>query len=367
MSSIESYLGQEKAAIDTPALLVDLDQFEANIQQIASYCQVHGTAWRPHSKAHKSPAIAHLLKNAGAAGITCAKVSEAALMVDHGVDNILIANQLATPTKAAHLAALQHRARVLTTLDTPQLVDLTAAAARAEGTTIPVLIDIDIGMDRTGIEPGEPCLDLARKIVNAPGLSLAGIMGYEGHVLDISPPQAKEAACHQALDHLMRCRDLLEGSGIPVPIISAGGTGCYRLTAAYQGISEIQAGGGIFMDAMYRDDCFIDDLQPALTVLATVTSRHKGHVVTDAGFKTMSSYHSPPQPLNRPDLSLRYLSAEHGVLNLESGHPGPQVGDQIEFLVGYSDSTNFLHSRFLGLRQGRVEAAWEILGRGHLT
>ncbi|NKB67306.1 MAG: DSD1 family PLP-dependent enzyme [Candidatus Latescibacteria bacterium] len=367
MPHSQSYLGQPKEAIDTPALLVDLDLFEANIQRIASYCQTHLTQWRPHSKAHKSPAIAHLLLQAGAWGITCAKVSEAAVMVQHGVDNILIANQLATPTKLARIAALQHKAKVLSTLDTLELVDLTAAAAQAEGTIIPVLIDIDIGMNRTGIPPGQPCLELAEKIISTPGLSLEGIMGYEGHVLDISPPAAKETACHKALDHLLHCRDLLEKAGIPVSIISAGGTGCYQLTAAYSGITEIQAGGGIFMDALYRDTCHIDDLQPALTVLATVTSRHQDHIVTDAGFKTMSSYHQAPVPLHRPELSLNYLSAEHGVLDIAKGHQGPAVGEQVEFLVGYSDSTNVLHDRFLGLRQGQVEIVWDILGRGQLT
>ena len=364
---MDSHIGREKAALDTPVLLVDLDRFEANIRQISSFCQAHATAWRPHSKAHKSSAIAHLLRASGAIGITCAKVSEAVVMVDHGVDNILIANQLATPTKIARLAGLQHRARVLATLDTPLLVDLTAKAARSEGTCIPVLIDVDIGMNRTGIEPGRPCLELAQKILEAPGLFLEGLMGWEGHVLNIAPPEAKKAACYRALDHLMRSRDLLEGSGIPVSIISAGGTGCYNLTAAYPGITEIQAGGGIFMDARYRDAFFIDDLQPALTILATVTSRHPRHVVVDAGFKTMSSRHHSPLPIDHPELSLRYLSAEHGVFEVASGHAGPQVGEQIEFIVGYSDSTCFLHDRFLGVRRGRVETVWEILGRGQIT
>ena len=293
---MDSHIGREKAALDTPVLLVDLDRFETNIRQISSFCQAHATAWRPHSKAHKSSAIAHLLRASGAIGITCAKVREAVVMVDHGVDNILIANQLATPTKIARLARLQHRARVLATLDTPLLVDLTAEAARSEGTCIPVLIDVDIGMNRTGIEPGRPCLELAQEILEAPGLSLEGLMGWEGHVLNIAPPEAKKAACYRALDHLMRSRDLLEGSGIPVSIISAGGTGCYNLTAAYPGITEIQAGGGIFMDARYRDAFFIDDLQPALTILATVTSRHPGHVVVDAGSKPCPPVTIPPFP-----------------------------------------------------------------------
>ena len=169
------------------------------------------------------------------------------------------------------------------------------------------------------------------------------------------------------MSHLVQTRDLLEADGIPVEIVSAGGTGCYQITAAYAGITEIQAGGGIFMDNMYRTACFVDDLDLALTVLATVTSRHSGHVVTDAGFKTMSSAHAEPTPVGRDDIELRYLSAEHGVWDLKPGCAGPQIGEQVEFVVGYSDSTNFLHDRFLGVRQGRVEVVWELMARGKLT
>ena len=365
MSSME-YLGQKKEDLDTPVLLIDLDVFEANIQHLAHYCSDHQAAWRPHSKAHKSPQIARLLLDSGAAGITCAKLSEAEVMVEHGIPDILIANQIVSPNKLQRLAVLQRRARVLATLDNLLVVEPMGAAAVAAGTMIPVLIDVDIGMDRTGLEPGQPVLDLAREIGSTPGLELDGIMGYEGHVLDLDPPQEKIRACHQALDHLLESRDLLQQHGIPVPIVSAGGTGCYHITAAYPGITEIQAGGGIFMDNFYRKACQIHDLDFALTVLATVTSRHPGHVVVDSGFKTMTS-NPAPSLIGRDDLELRYLSAEHGVLDIKAGSPGPQIGESIEFVVGYSDSTNFMHNRFLGLRHGKVEKVWELLGRGKLT
>ncbi len=361
----EAFWGLKKEDLDTPVLLIDLKVFESNIQRIAQFCRRHKTQWRPHSKAHKSPEIARLLIEAGARGITCAKLAEAEVMASHGISDILVANNIVTPPKLRRLAAVQQRGRVLATVDDARVVQLMGEAATAAQTTTPVIIDIDIGMHRTGVEPGA-VLEFARLIGSTPRLDFCGIMGYEGHVLELAPREEKVRACRKALSLLVEARDLLQENGFPVEIVSAGGTGCYDITAAYEGITEIQAGGGIFMDNMYRNRFSVDDLDFALTVLATVTGHHPGHVVTDAGFKTMSS-HCPPTPVGRDDLTMRYLSAEHGVWDLKPGCPGPRVGEQIEFIVGYSDSTNFLHDRFLGIRHGRVEVVWELMARGKLT
>ena len=360
-------IGLSREELDTPALLVDLETFENNLAQMATFCRLHQTGWRPHSKSHKSPEIARLQLDAGAIGITCAKLSEAELMVEYDIGPILIANQVVTPAKLSRLATLQKRQEVIVAVDDLQVIALAGGAGRESGTRIPVLIEVDIGLDRVGVQPGPPVLELARAILSTPSLHLKGLMGYEGHVLAIQPREEKIRTCHQALDLLLGSRDLLEKNDIPVEIVSAGGTGCYDITTPYPGITEVQAGGGIFMDAMYRHKLSVSELDYALTVLATVTSRTESHVVVDAGFKTMSSYHYPPLPLDRDDLELRFLSAEHGIFDLKEGHPGPRVGEQVEFVVGYSDSTNFLHDRFLGMRHGRVEKVWEIMGRGLLT
>jgi D-serine deaminase-like pyridoxal phosphate-dependent protein len=186
-------------------------------------------------------------------------------------------------------------------------------------------------------------------------------------VLNLVPRSAKERACHQALDLLQETRALLEREGLAVEIVSAGGTGSYEMAATHPAVTEIQAGGGIFMDAMYRQAFGVEDLECALTVLATVTSRGPDRAVLDAGFKTLSAHHHPPYPLGRDDLELRYLSAEHGLFAVKEGCPGPRLGERLELVVGYSDSTTFLHDCFLGLRQGRVEVVWPIEGRGCLT
>ncbi len=359
-------IGIDKDELDTPALLVDLDRFEANIAHLARVCAENGVAWRPHSKAHKCPEIAHMLLAAGAQGIICAKLSEAEVMVEHGIADILVANEIVSPAKLRRLAALQRRAHVMCAVDDLEVVDLISRAALAEGSTIPVYIELDNGMDRTGVAPGLPALALARKIRDTAGIELAGIMGYEGQVLDIKPLEVKRRACHQALALLVETSDLLAADGIPVEVVSAGGTGCYPITVAYPGITELQAGGGIFMDLFYREECMIEDLQLVLTVVTTVVSRHPGHVVVDGGFKTMCK-EPPPRPIGHDELELRGLSAEHGILNVKPGREGPRLGDRIEFNVGYSDSTNFLHNQFIGLRNDKVEKVWPLSGRGKLT
>ncbi len=363
--AVGSLLGTPLDEIPTPALLVDLDTFESNLQRLAGFCKAHAIDWRPHTKAHKSPTIAHRLLEAGACGITCAKLSEAELMVEHGVSQILIANQIVTPSKLERLSRLQQRAQVLAAIDNLAVVPRFQQAAKRAGNPIPVLIEVDIGMKRCGVQPGPAALELAQAIGEVPELVFRGLMGYEGHVLSLEPAEAKSAACALALDHLVSTRDLLRAHGLPVEIVSAGGTGSYRLTAAYPGITELQAGGGIFMDAMYRQAFGVTDLEYALTILATVTSRQADHLVVDAGFKTMSAFHHAPHALGRDDLRLRYLSAEHGVFEITTG-AGPQIGDQLQFVAGYSDSTTFLHDCFLGIRAGRVAEVWEILGRGKL-
>ncbi len=367
MGQASSLIGKNKADLDTPVLLIDLDAFERNIATFVDYCSEVGTNWRPHSKAHKCPEIARRQVETGALGITCAKLSEAEVMAAGGVDDILIANQIVTAAKQQRLALMQRQARVISTVDDADVARRMGAAAVEVGETIPLLIDVNIGMDRTGVLPGEPVLELADVVTSTDGLRLEGIMGYEGHLLDVHPPLKKIEAVHASLEGLIQSKSLLVDRGLPCPIVSAGGTGTYLITAAYDGVTEIQAGGGIFTDRMYRKTCHVETFDYALTVLATVTSAQAGHIVIDSGFKTLSSHHQEPVLLDWDALKLRYLSAEHGVFDFEPGVAGPRIGEQVELIVGYSDSTTVLHDHFVGLRDGVVEVVWEIRGRGKLT
>jgi len=278
--------------LDTPVLLLDLDRFEANAGRLAAAIRGGGKGWRPHSKGHKSPAIARRQIELGAIGVTCAKVGEAEVMVEHGITSVLVANEIATRTKLARVARLQAWAEVMTCADDPFHVRLASEVATALGVEIPMLVDVNIGMERTGVSPGAPVLELARAIDRAPGLRFAGIMGYEGHVLTLRPREAKRAATEAAIGGLVESRRLIEADGIPVGIVSGGGSGNYMFAARMDGLTELQAGGACLMDPFYATLCHLDELgfQYALTILTTVTSRPTPErVITDAGFKTMSA------------------------------------------------------------------------------
>jgi D-serine deaminase-like pyridoxal phosphate-dependent protein len=366
----EALLGLPKEQVDTPALLLDLDKFERNATKIASFLRDHGVGWRPHSKAHKSPQVARRQMQLGALGIICAKPSEAQVMVDYGIPSVLIANEQGRREKFDRIAALNRRAEVITCADNVAHVEMASAAGIAAGIDIPMLVSIDVGMDRTGALPGQPTLDLARRIEKTRGVTFKGVMGYEGHLLTVWPLEEKERQSRDAMSRMIDTVRLIERDGIPVEIVSGGGSGTYMTSGLVDGMTEIQAGGGCFLDRFYGEECHMDDeFEYALLVVSTITSRpipERG--IMDAGFKTMSDGESGrPRPIDRPGISLVYLSAEHGNLALEPEAQRLQIGDRIEWIPGYSDTTTFLHNQFLGIRNDRVEAVIPLLGRGRLT
>jgi D-serine deaminase-like pyridoxal phosphate-dependent protein len=209
-------------------------------------------------------------------------------------------------------------------------------------------------------------VDLARRVHSSPNLRFAGLMAWEGHTVSLPEPEDKQRQIKQAIGLLTstagRCREV----GLPVEIVSCGGTGDYRISAFEPGITEVQAGGGIWCDVHYRKDMGIDH-EYAMTVLTTVISRPTPtRIVVDAGFKAMSSQHAVPEPIGISRVRSLGLSAEHGRIELEQSADTPQVGDKLEFVVGYTDSTVVLHDVLYGVRDGCVEVAWPILGRGKL-
>ena len=366
----QSILGRSRDEIDTPALLLDLDKFERNATRISSFLREHGVGWRPHSKAHKSPQVARRQMELGAHGIICAKASEAQVLVDYGIPSVLIANEQGRREKYDRIAALNRRAEVITCADDPVHVEMASAAGIAAGQDIPMLVSIDVGMDRTGALPGQPVLDLARLISKTKGVTFKGVMGYEGHLLTIWPLEEKERQSRDAMGRMLDSVRLVERDGIPVEIVSGGGSGTYMTTGLVEGMTEVQAGGGCFLDRFYGEECHMEDeFEYALTVVSTVTSRPiPTRGIMDAGFKTMSDGESGrPRPIDRPGMSLEYLSAEHGNLQLEPQAQGLRIGDRIEWILGYSDTTTFLHDHFVGLRNDRVTAVIPLLGRGKLT
>ena len=361
-----SAVGMPKEALDTPALLVDLEKMERNIARMASTMRENGVNWRPHVKCPKVPAIAHRLLDAGAIGVTCAKLGEAEVMAAAGIKNILIANQVVGPTKINRLVNLLTSAEVIVAVDNAENVLALDAAARAKGVQLKVVIEVNTGMDRAGVEPGQPAIDLASAISNCPGLHFAGVMAWEAHTIRIADPIEKERKVAEAVQKLVDCAEQCRDLGMPVEIVSCGGTGTYLYSSRQPGATEIQAGGGIFGDVMYRTRMNVPH-DYAMTVLAMVTSRPTPtRIICDNGKKTMSSDAAAPLPLGIPNVSSVDLSAEHAIITLDEPSETPRLGDTIEFVVGYSDTTVMLHDEIFGVRDGKVEVVWPILGRGKL-
>jgi D-serine deaminase-like pyridoxal phosphate-dependent protein len=361
-----SAIGLAIGDLDTPALLLDLDRFEFNVAKMAGHFRDRNVAWRPHAKAFKSPAIAHQLRKAGAIGVTVAKVSEAEVMAAAGIDDILIAHLVVGPSKAARLAALQRHADVKATVDHPAHVAPLGEAAERAGVTVGILVDVDLGMGRNGVRSPEAAVGLARQVAATPGLRFDGVMGYEGHTLMIENRDAKRAAIGEAIGTLLRTRDDIEQTGLTCRIVSAGGTGSYQYTADLAGVTEIQAGGGIFACRYYTQLCGVEGHQPALTVLATVVGRPSpDHAILDIGQKSVSGYRTPPVLRDHPNCPVLGLSAEHATVEVAPG-TRLEIGEKVSVIPGYSDFTFVLHDRVLGHRRNLVESAWNLSGRGML-
>jgi D-serine deaminase-like pyridoxal phosphate-dependent protein len=360
MTYASDLIGAGVETLDTPALVADLDVMEANLARIAGACAAGGVAWRPHCKTHKSPEVAKLLLQAGAIGVTCAKLSEAETMANAGVDHILIANQIAGQVKIARLMALAARADVMVAVDGVENAEALAEAARLAGLTLGVVIEVDTGTRRAGVEPGEPALELACRIVRLEGLRLAGVMTWEGHTTQIVDPTAKRRAIEDAVGALVSSAELCRANGIAIDIVSCGGTGTFETSSTVPGVTEIQAGGGVFGDARYRT-IYNVPLAYGLTVHATVTSRPTPRrVICDAGKKAMSVDAGTPIPLDLPPVASVSFSAEHGKIELAADSLSPRVGDVIRFVVGYADTTVHLHDAIFAARRGRIERVWPI-------
>jgi D-serine deaminase-like pyridoxal phosphate-dependent protein len=366
--SVNSLVGQSREALDTPALMVDLDILQRNIDRMAAtIVRDAKVGWRPHTKAMKTPALANLCLEAGAHGITCAKLGEAEVMAAAGIHDILVANQIVGPAKIDRLVNVCRRADVMVCVDQFENAESIDRAAGVKGVRPRVLIEVDVGMQRAGVLPGEPTVDLARRIAQLRHVRFAGLQTWEAQVLGESDLGKRKLLVEEALGKLTDTAEAIRNAGIPVEIVSCGGTGTYWISAFVPGITEIEAGGGVYCDITYRHDYGVEH-EFALTILSTVTSRpHPARIICDAGFKTMSRASSAPKVLGGIAAREFVMSAEHGIIRLAEPSESPRVGDKIEIIPGYSDSTVFLHDVLYGIRDGRVETVWPLVGRGKLA
>lgn len=363
MSSANGLL---KTALDTPALVVDLDAMAANIDRIARTCRENGIAWRPHTKGQKTPEIAHAEIEAGAVGVTCAKLGEAEVMAEAGIRDILIANQIVGRSKIGRLVALLDRADAIVAVDDLQNISELAEAASAGKKRLRIVIEVNIGMNRAGVEPGSAVVALASAIARYPALQFSGLMGWESHATTIPDPARKRATVAQAIGFLTASAAACRAAGHSPSIVSCGGTGTFPYCAEQPGVTEIQAGGGIFGDEHYRTHHHVE-FRRALSMMTTVISRPTSmRIVVDAGRKAMSGDAAMPLPIGIPGVQSVKLSAEHATIELIAGCWTPAVGDRVEFAVGYSDTTVHLHEEIYAVRGGGVEEVWRVSGRGKL-
>ena len=354
-----------KSELDTPALLVDLDVMEANIAHVAAACRVAGVDWRPHVKSHKTVEIARKQIAAGAIGVTCAKLGEAEVLAAAGITDILIANQIVGDIKVRRLMALPEKTDVIVSVDSAQNVAELADAAKAAGRNLRVVIEVNTGMNRSGAEPGAPVVALAGIIAKHPSLKLVGVMGWEAHVTAIADQAVKAKAVADAIALLTSSADACRAAGHDMSIVSCGGTGTLLYCVSQPGVTEVQVGGAIFNDEHYRTHYGID-LPCALTVLTTVISRpNPTRVILDGGRKAMSNDMALPRPLGLNVAAVK-LSAEHAQIELAVPSATPGIGDKVELVVGYSDTTIHLHEEIVGLRGGRIESVWKVAGRGKI-
>lgn len=350
---------------ETPFLVLDLEVFERNVAQLAhTIITQGGKRWRPHVKAIRVPELAARLVAAGAQGATCATLAEAETMVAAGIRDVLIASPVVAPGQLRRLAALNRASRVIASADAPEHLALLAAAARAADVRIPVVVEVDVGLKRSGVPPGEAVVALAGAVRTAPALEFCGLMAWEGQTTRIADPEAKRLAVKLAVGQLTdsahRCRD----AGIPVEIVSCGGTGTYTITSALPGVTEVQAGGGAFGDLRYRTE-FHMPLEQALLLRATVLGRPTARrVVCNAGWRYLGVYPTLSQPLHLPGVVHTAPSAEHLTFDFDHDVDGVAVGDRIDLAVGYSDSTVFLHRGMFAMRRGVLEEVLAIPASG---
>jgi D-serine deaminase-like pyridoxal phosphate-dependent protein len=347
------------AEIDTPALLVDLDAMEGNLKKMAGYFAGRKCKARPHFKNHKTPALARKQLDLGAIGMTCATLREAEILVEHGVQSVLIANEIADEAKLHRLAELSRHASVMVAVDDECVFADMARVQRDRKVQFEVVVDINIGLDRCGVPPGEPAVELAKSAVRQ-GFKMRGIMGYDGHLQSEPPSEARDAMVRKGCNALADSAALIEGSGIPVEMVSTGGTGTHSISGNCPGITDVQVGSYLLMDTRYMN--LGAPFCRALTVLGTVVSkRDAGHAVLDCGVKAISGERGLPELKEVRDATLTALHAEHALIDI---HPDSsssiEVGKKLEVWVQYSDATVNLHSRMYGVRNGEVEEIFRI-------
>ena len=355
--------------IPTPALLLDLGRFEANVMKMTAHLRARGKAFRPHGKTHKCPEVARRLVAAGAVGSCTAKLSEAEVFAEHGIRGLLVTTAVIGAPKIARAVVLARQAPdTIFIVETEQnLRDLAVEAGR-EGVELNVAVDLYFG--RTGVSPGAPAMDLARAIDRQPHVRFAGIQAYDGAAAHTTPFDARRARSTASMKQAVETRHMIEREGIACPLVSGGSTGTCLIDSEIDGVTEIQPGSFAFMDGNTLgiggpDGDEYREFAQALTVVATVISRRPGVAIVDAGYKAFATDRPfTPAPIGLPDVTYAWAGDEHGRLDLTRSDCDLRVGDRVEFVPPHCDPTVNLYDVIHALRGNTVEGVWPIAARG---
>ncbi len=360
------------AEVQTPALLLDLHAFERNLARMATHAKARGVGLRPHAKTHKSPIIARRQLDLGAVGICVAKVSEAEVMVDAGIDKVLITSPVASPDKIDRVVALGRRSPGLAIVvdHADGIAALQGAAAKAR-VKLHVLLDLDTGTRRTGTALGAPAVELARQIDASSSLVLDGVQAYAGHVMHVSPFAEREKRSREVLERCLETRGLIERAGLEVRVFSCGGTGTFDVDPRVAGVTDLQVGSYCFMDVQYRaigdrEGEVFDAFEPSLFVLATAISQPVPELITiDAGLKAFAyEPDAKPQFRDLEGLIYHYGGDEHGIVQFTDERRPLRLGDKAQLLVSHCDPTVNLYDVYHPYRNGLVHELWPVAARG---
>lgn len=356
---------------ETPALLLEVDALERNIARMGEYFRGKNASLRPHVKVHKSPWLALKQIAAGAKGITCAKVSEAEVMMAGGIEDIMIANEIVGEDKVRRLVKLASLCKLTVAVDDFENARQISSFASLEGSQVHVLVDLNLSgalngiLDRTGVLPGKDAIALSREVSKLPNLRLSGVIGYEGALSAFPDQRAKVEGGKKALGLLVQTAEEISAAGLSVEVVSCGGTMSYKTAAEFPGVTEVQAGGYVFMDVGYRRSGV--DFETALTLLTRVVSRPRPEkAIIDVGFKAISAESGLPLVKGRDDLQVLSLNAEHGHLLVKDPALGPKRAERLELLPTHADTTTCLYDEYVLVRSGEVEGTVKVAARGKL-
>jgi len=385
---LKQLVGQPVAAIDTPALVVDLDAMQRNLSRMAEFAKKHEMRWRPHAKMHKCSAIARLQVQAGAVGVCVQKTAEAEAMAAGGVTDIYITNEVVSPQKLARVAQLAHRLQseggqlaiaVDSHVGVSRLATAMNDARREAGTSavIDVFVEIDVGQGRCGVPPGRAAVSLVHEIRKHPALRFAGLQAYHGRAQHLRGQQERRDVIAQAARDVAATRKLIEDEGVKVGLVTGAGTGSMVCEAASGVWGELQAGSFLFMDADYsrnERDPAQPNFEHALFVKTQVMSAGQEHAVCDAGHKSHAIDSGLPLVHSLDDgHELDYANGgdEHGILRPAPGKRVPEIGRMLWLIPGHCDPTVNLHDHLIGVRggllNGKVDRILRVDARGALT